>query len=406
MTAPQSYLLTPGPLTTSLKTRQALLKDHGSWDDDFNDITRSNSQKILRMCGGEKEFTCIPMQGSGTFSVEAAIASCIPEASRTLILINGAYGKRIETIFRYLKRPYITLDKGDYLPPRATEVEQILQNHTDITDVMMVHCETSSGILNPVKEIGIVAKKHHKTFHIDAMSSFGGIPLATDDIPFDVCISSANKCIEGVPGFGFVIVRTGLIEGCKNRAHSLSLDLYDQWQGFQKTNKWRFTPPTHVVAAFAEALNQHDAEGGVVGRYERYCLNQKTLVAGMRKLGFKTLLEDEWLSPIITTFMSPGDQAFEFSRFYKLMKNRGFIIYPGKLTVAESFRMGTIGQLFPKTMEQAVEAVAFALDEMGIKSAKPHIDSIRHANEYHDHNKAISFCYTPGKETPYEPLPL
>lgn len=364
----EPYLLTPGPLTTSLATKQAMLRDWGSWDGDFNQVTAEIRQGLLAMAGvTDDSYSCVPLQGSGTFAVEAAMATAIARDGKALILMNGAYGKRAAQILDYLGRAHVDLDMGDYLPPQPAKVAEMLDADPQITDVFLVHCETSSGILNPLKEIAEVVKARGKGLIVDAMSSFGAVPLTVDQIPFDVMVSSANKCIEGIPGFGFVIIRRSLLEQSKGRAHSLSLDLFEQWQYMERTGQWRFTPPTHSVVAFRKALEQHQQEGGVAGREARYTNNRNTLVSGMRALGFKTLLDDQWLSPIITTFFSPEHPNFEFKRFYDELKARQFVIYPGKLTIAESFRIGCIGQIDERIVHQLLRAIADALDVMGVK---------------------------------------
>ncbi|ASK21500.1 2-aminoethylphosphonate--pyruvate transaminase [Halomonas sp. N3-2A] len=361
------YLLTPGPLTTSQATKAAMLRDWGSWDDDFNRVTADVRAQLLAMAEAASDvYACVPMQGSGTFAVESALACATDPNGKVLVLMNGAYGKRAAQLLNMMGRRYVTLDKGDYLPPQPDEVAALLQQDADITAVFLVHCETSSGILNPLEAIAEVVRDHGKTLIVDAMSSFGGVPISLAKTPIDVLISSANKCIEGVPGFGFVIIRQTLLAAGKGRAHSLSLDLHAQWDYMERTGQWRFTPPTHTVVAFQAALAQHREEGGVTGRCARYTHNRNVLVKGMRALGFSTLLEDEWLSPIITTFLSPSDPAFEFKAFYAALKARGFLIYPGKLTDVESFRIGCIGQLDAAVIEQLLSVIQDALTNMGV----------------------------------------
>ncbi|MCU9951252.1 2-aminoethylphosphonate--pyruvate transaminase [Pseudomonas sp. PDM13] len=367
----EPYLLTPGPLTTSRATKEAMLRDWGSWDADFNRVTAEIRQQLLAMAGvTDDSYACVPLQGSGTFSVEAALATAIPRDGKALILMNGAYGQRAAKTLDYLGRAHIALDKGDYLPPQPEEVDALLRAHPEVTTVFLVHCETSSGILNPLRELAAVVKAHGKRLIVDAMSSFGAVPLTVDEVPFDVLVSSANKCIEGIPGFGFVIIRRDLLEESAGRAHSLSLDLLEQWRYMERTGQWRFTPPTHSVVAFHAALEQHAAEGGVPGRLARYTRNRDVLVTGMRELGFETLLEDRWLSPIITTFFSPEHPAFEFKRFYDELKTRQFVIYPGKLTQAESFRIGCIGQIDEPIVRQLLRAIAESLQAMGVTLEK------------------------------------
>ncbi|NSY39061.1 2-aminoethylphosphonate--pyruvate transaminase [Leisingera sp. ANG59] len=368
----EPYLLTPGPLTTSYEVKQSMLRDWGSWDDDFRAMTCDMRSRLLALLGeGAGAFDCVPMQGSGSFAVEAMLASFIPRDGKALVLANGAYGLRSAQTLQYLGRAYQLLDKGDYLPPRGDEVAQILANDLSITHVVAIHCETSSGILNPVEEISEAVYAAGRKLLIDSMSAFGAIELKPSQIRYEAMVSSANKCIEGVPGFGFVIARKEELEAAKGNSHSLSLDVHAQWAHMEKTGQWRFTPPTHVVAAFLEALKAHEAEGGVAGRGGRYTRNRDVMVAGMRELGFETLLQNRWLSPIIVTFFCPADANFVFGRFYELMKEKGFIIYPGKLTVVDSFRVGCIGQMDEHVMRQVVAAAKETLAEMGVASAAP-----------------------------------
>jgi 2-aminoethylphosphonate-pyruvate transaminase len=349
-----------------------MLHDLGSWDSDFRAMTADLRTRLCAMLGdGGDDFDCVPVQGSGTFAVEAMLGSFIPRDGKALILANGAYGLRAAQTLDYPGRAHTLLDKGDYLPPRGDEVAQILADDPAITHVVAIHCETSSGILNPIAEISRATYAAGRKLLIDSMSAFGALPLPPADIRYEALVSSANKCIEGVPGFGFVLARKSGLAAAKGNSTSLSLDVHAQWAHMNKTGQWRHTPPTHVVAAFLEALNLHRAEGGVAGRGARYARNRDVLVAGMRKAGFVTLLDERWLSPIIVTFFCPADPAFSFDRFYDLLKAKGFIIYPGKLTVVDSFRVGCIGQLDEYVMRDVVTAMTGTLTEMGVASAAP-----------------------------------
>jgi 2-aminoethylphosphonate-pyruvate transaminase len=368
----EPYLLTPGPLTTSYAVKQAMLRDWGSWDGDFRAMTAEMRRRLLALTGDKNdEFDCVPMQGSGTFAIEAMLGSFLPRDSKTLVLVNGAYGQRIAQTLDYLGRAHTVIDKGDYMPPRGPEVAAALDADPAITHVIIVHCETSSGILNPVHEISETVYAKGRKLLIDSMSAFGAISLDVNEIRYEAMVSSANKCIEGVPGFGFIIARKSELEAAKGRSHSLSLDVHAQWAHLIKTGQWRYTPPTHVVAAFLVALRQHEVEGGVAGRGARYANNRDVMVAGMRELGFETLLKDRWLSPIIVTFFNPAHPDFSFDRFYELMKDKGFIIYPGKLTVVDSFRVGCIGRMDEHVMRRVVKAAGESLREMGVDTAAP-----------------------------------
>jgi 2-aminoethylphosphonate-pyruvate transaminase len=368
----EPYLLTPGPLTTALSTKQAMLRDWGSWDADFRAMTAQLRADLLEIAGDTAgEYDCVPLQGSGTYCVEAMLGSLLPRDGHALVLANGAYGKRIASTLGYLGRACTVLDKGDYLPPRGAEVERMLDADPGITHVVAVHCETSSGILNPLEEIAAATAKRGRKLLIDSMSAFGALPLNVREIACEAFVSSANKCIEGVPGFGFVIARTRALQEAKGCSHSLALDVYDQWDVMNRTGQWRFTPPTHTVAAFLEALRLHRLEGGQPARLARYANNRDVLVAGMHELGFEPLLNARWRSPIIVTFFAPAHPSFEFARFYELMKQQGFIIYPGKLTVVDSFRIGCIGQVDEHVMRRVVEACARSLQAMGVAHAAP-----------------------------------
>ncbi len=368
----EPFLLTPGPLTTAYSVKEAMLRDWGSWDADFRAMTKSLCDQLVALAGDQTgAYACVPMQGSGSYAVEAMLGSFVPRDGKVLVLANGAYGLRAAETLRVMGRAFTLIDKGDYLPPRGEEVGAALDVDPSISHVLAVHCETSSGILNPVPEIAEAVSARGRKLLIDSMSAFGAVDLDVNRITYEAMVSSANKCIEGVPGFGFVIARKSALEAAKGNAHSLSLDVHAQWAALVKTGQWRFTPPTHAVAAFLEALRLHAEEGGVAGRGARYAANRDVMVAGMRELGFETLLSDEWLSPIIVTFFNPVDPAFDFPRFYTLMKAKGFIIYPGKLTVVDSFRIGCIGRMDTSIMRRVVKAAAESLAELGVLSAAP-----------------------------------
>lgn len=368
----EPYLLTPGPLTTAFEVKEAMLRDWGSWDADFRDMTRRLREGVLDLLGdGRQDYECVPMQGSGSYLVEAMIGTLLPRDGNLLVLANGAYGKRAYEATRRIGRAARILDKGDYQPPRGAEVAAILAEDPSITHVLVIHCETSSGILNPVGEISEAVYAAGRKLLIDSMSAFGAVPLEPGQIRYEGFVSSANKCIEGVPGFGFLVARRAALVAAKDNCHSLALDAQAQWAYMERTGQWRFTPPTHAVAAFLKALEIHRAEGGVAGRGARYAHNRDVMVAGMRALGFETLLPERWLSPIIVTFFCPADPKFDFTRFYELMKDKGFIIYPGKLTVVDSFRIGCIGRMDAHVMREVVEAARESLAELGVTSAAP-----------------------------------
>jgi 2-aminoethylphosphonate-pyruvate transaminase len=364
--AREPLLLTPGPLTTSPATRQAMLRDWGSRDAEFAALTARVLRRLEELADPGGACCAVLLQGSGTFAVEAMIGTFVPAAGKLLVLANGAYGRRIAEICRRIGRAFQVLETPEDAVPDPDAVGAALESDRAVTHVALVHCETTSGILNPLAEIGRAVASAGRRLLVDAMSSFGALPCRAADVPFDAAASSCNKCLEGVPGAAFVVCRRTALEGTAGNAHSLALDLHDQWRAMQKTGQWRFTPPTHVMAAFDRALAEHAAEGGVSGRGGRYRRNCRVLVDGMAEMGFRPMLPSSLQSPIIVTFPCPRDARFRFETFYDLLRRRGYLIYPGKLTALESFRIGCIGRVTEADMRGLLEAVRAALGAMGV----------------------------------------
>jgi len=372
MAAHDPWLLTPGPLTTSMTVKQAMLHDWGSRDAGFVAINNRMRQRLVELIGGGTDFTTVPMQGSGTFAVEAMLGSFIGPKDKLLILINGAYGKRMAKICEYYGRSTAILEWPEDQPVDPAKVRNALDADPAITHVAVVHCETTSGILNPIAEVADVVATAGRRLLIDSMSAFGALPIDAQSVIFDAVAASSNKCIEGVPGLGFVLSRVSALEKTKGNAVSLTLDLFEQWQNLEKTSQYRFTPPIHCIVAFDQALTEHEQEGGVAGRGGRYRNNHKILVDGMRAMGFETLLPDRLQAPIIVTFHMPSDPKFVFDTFYNGLKDRGFVIYPGKLTVANSFRIGCIGRIGETEMKAFLAAAKEVMAELGVASGRPH----------------------------------
>ena len=367
----EPLLLTPGPLTTSKITRQAMQRDYGSRDNAFVAMTNRVRQRLVELVANPEEYAAVLMQGSGTFAVEATLTSFIPQDKKVLVLINGAYGKRIRTICQMSQRTVVSLETAEHLPPDLEALDNALAKDKAISHVAAVFCETTTGLLNPIQSIAEIVARHGRHLLIDAMSAFGALALHADKVPFEAVMASSNKCLEGVPGVGFVIARIDSLLAAKGRAASLSLDLADQYQRFQKDGQWRFTPPTHVIAALDQALSLHRDEGGVPARGARYQDNCTTLVQGMAQMGFEPLLPSELQAPIIVTFHQPADPAYEFSTFYQALEERGFAIYPGKLTELPTFRVGCIGHVFGDDIRRFLSVVKEVMAEMKIASGKP-----------------------------------
>ena len=358
-------LLTPGPLSTTATVRAAMLQDSCTWDADYNlGVVEPIRRELVRLATGpeyESDYSAVLLQGSGSYVVESVLGSAIGADESLLIINNGAYGARMVEMARCLGLRHHELDCGETTRPEPAAIDAMLVRHPEITHLAMVHCETTTGMLNPLDEVAELCQRRGIRLIVDAMSSFGGIPIDMGRLGIEFLISSANKCIQGVPGFGFVIARRAALTACAGRARSVSLDLHAQWQTMeQQGGKWRFTSPTHTVLAFAQALRELDEEGGIAARHQRYSENQRILVAGMAELGFAPLLPEQWQSPIITAFYSPAHPDYRFADFYQRLKGQGFVIYPGKVSQADCFRIGNIGDVTPARVRALLAAMASA----------------------------------------------
>jgi 2-aminoethylphosphonate-pyruvate transaminase len=364
----KKLLFTPGPLSTSLTVKQAMLQDVGSRDYAFIEAVKEIRNELLTLAHVSKEegYETVLVQGSGTFGIESVVSSVIGKSDVLLVLVNGAYGERIAKMaaIHGLRHHVVCFAEDEAVTVRVTE--SFLQAHPEVTHVACIHSETTTGLFNPISEIGSVCKKHNKVFIVDAMSSFGGVELDMKAMQIDFLISSSNKCIEGVPGFAFALCKRKELEKAKGQAWSLSLDLSEQWAGLEASGQFRFTPPTLSIMAFRQALKELKEEGGVVAREKRYQTNKAVLDYGMEALGFKQYLNAEIQGHIITSFLYPDDPNFNFERFYQKLNNRGFVIYPGKLGKTNAFRIGNIGQVFPEDVRGLVAAVKQVMEEESI----------------------------------------
>lgn len=357
-------LLTPGPLTTTETVKKEMMFDHCTWDDDYKKITQKIRRQLLQLAHvSEDAYTAVLMQGSGSFGVESVLTSVVGPEDKLLIVANGAYGKRMEEMAKHSQLNYaIYLEHYDQIPD-AAKIEEMLREDSSITHVAMVHSETTSGILNDIEAVGKVVKAAGCTFIVDAMSSFGGMEIPVADWGIDFIISSANKCIQGVPGFSFIIANRQKLMESNGKARSLSLDLYDQWKTMEVDGKWRFTSPTHVVLAFSKALEELEEEGGIEARHRRYQENNRLLIQKMKEMGIRTYIGAEHQGPIITTFFYPENHNFSFQEMYQYIKERGYAIYPGKVTEADTFRIGNIGEIYPEDIEKLCAIMKEFLEE-------------------------------------------
>jgi 2-aminoethylphosphonate-pyruvate transaminase len=364
----EPILLTPGPLTTSTATKLAMVRDWGSRDTGFIAINRRVREMLLEIAGVRESHVSVPLQGSGTFAVEAMLGTLVPRNGHVLIPQNGAYCKRIARICSILGRRTTLIDYEERQPVKAVDVDAALAKDPSITHVALVHCETSTGVLNPLAEVAAAVARHQRSLLVDAMSSFAALPV---EGTFDALVAASGKCLEGPPGMGFALIRKSSLERCAGNSPSLVLDLHDQWVNMEKTAQWRFTPPTVVVAALHAALEQYLAEGGQPARLARYRRNCEVLIEGMTKLGFKLFLDARHQAPVIVTFHAPTDPHYDFQKFYDRVREKGFVLYPGKLTQVDTLRVGCIGAIDEHAIRAAVHAIADTLTEQGIRQVGP-----------------------------------
>lgn len=361
----KQLLFTPGPLTTSKTVKEATLEDVGSRDFKFINAVKDIRNKLLNLAHAPKEkgYECVLMQGSGTFGIESVIGSAVGKNDTLLILANGAYGERIVkmAIIYNLNHHVLRIEEDEIVTPEVTE--NFLKTHDEITHVACIHSETTTGLMNPVEAIGAVCKKYNKVFIVDAMSSFGGVQMDMQQMNIDFLVSSSNKCIEGIPGFAFALCKKDELMKAKGQTRSLSLDLYAQWAGLEESGQFRFTPPTLSIMAFQQALKELEEEGGIKAREQRYKNNKKILDKEMKDLGFKEYIRPEIQGHIITSFLYPEDPNFNFENFYEKLNQRGFVIYPGKLSKTYAFRIGNIGHIFPEDVQRLIEAIKEVLEE-------------------------------------------
>lgn len=362
-------LWTPGPLTTSRGVKAAMQRDLGSRDPEFMAVVRDIRERLVALGGGSPgEYTCVPLQGSGTYCLEAVVSSTVPSDGKVLVVQNGAYGRRLVRICEVLRVAVRVLEYAEHEAPRVADIAALLAADPAITHVSLCHCETTSGILNPIAAVGAAVQEAGRLFFVDAMSSYGGVPCDLAACHIDYLVSSANKCVEGVPGFGYVIARLAPFLKTRGLARSLCLDLYDQWEALEKTGQFRFTPPTHALLAFHQALLELEEEGGVAARSARYTRNHEVLVQGMRRLGYRPFLDPAVQGPIICSFHYPTHPAWDFERFYALLSQKGHVIYPGKVGQAACFRLGNIGRLDERDVTAVLDAIARCMAEMGLPS--------------------------------------
>ena len=371
MPAAPPFILTPGPVVTASEVKEAMLADYAPADDFIRTSTQTIREYLLRLANAAETYECVPLQGSGTYATEAAFHTLVPPDAKVLIVTNGFYGLRLQEICARMRKPHVLLDLPMLPPPSGQDIESALEANPGVTYLVLCHCETATGVLNPIGEIAAAAKRRGVRVILDAIASFAAFEIDAPGLDLEAIVLSSNKGLESVPGVGFVIAKRASLQAAAQRSVSLSLDLHSQWIHMERTGQWRFTPPTHVIAALATAIRIHQAEGGIQGRQARFRRVWHRLVTAMRDRGFATLIPDDVASPIVTTFMEPADPNYSFAKFSAQMKKRGFIIFPGRLTAARTFRIGCMGRITDDDVDRLIAAIEDSMLELGVRERAP-----------------------------------
>jgi len=359
MTIKRNILLNPGPVTTTDTVKQALVvADICHREVEFTDLMQGVRMDLLKVVNADPEqYTSILFAASGTGAVEACLSSVLASEKKVLIINNGPYGQRMLDIARRYHIPSLEYQVDYDQPIAITEIELLLIQNNNIGAVAMVHHETSSGILSSLRPIGELCHKYGCEFIVDAMSSFAGVDIDVEREHIDYIISSANKCLQGMPGLAFVIAKKSALMQSKGRARSFYFDLHQQFYALETQREMPFTPPVQIIYALRQALNEFLAET-LSGRIERYQRNYELLIKGFAKLGFTCLTPEDRASHLLAIIRFPGDQSYNFDEFHDYLFAAGFTIYPKKLSIPNTFRVACLGAIEPQDILRFFQSVA------------------------------------------------
>lgn len=364
------YLMTAGPVTTSRGVKISMLADHGPEDPEFHALVADLRRDLKRLAGGTAAHECVLVLGP---AASDAVLACLAPGKRkkTLVISNGREGERVAQVLAAMQRQTVMLEKPENQPPTAAEVAAALDADHDISHVWLCQCDSSNGLVNPVAEIGALAKERGKTFMVDAMCSFGALPLDMVSDHIDVLAAAPDASLEGVPGFSIVVVRRELLIAAAGKGEIASLDLHAHWTLQESGSAFSLTPPTHALVACRQALRDLEAEGGIGMRRARYQRNAEELLTRMRAMGFTPLLAEADAGPLIQTFLSPRDSKFDFSIFQDALRQRGYLIASGRLAKRAGFRVGNIGQIDHRVIKAFAKAVEEVIKEMDLQEFTP-----------------------------------
>jgi 2-aminoethylphosphonate-pyruvate transaminase len=371
----QRIILSPGPVTTSAATKRAMRRDFTPNEPDLLALTAEMRARLVAIVNGGDRYACVPLQGVGNTANEATLGTLVPRDRRLLIVNNGFYGERLTQIAGAIGVPFRALDLPWSEPISASRLEEALAADPLVSHVAVCHVDTGTGLLNPIEPLAEITRRRGVALIVDAIASFGGLPIDAPALDLEAIVASPNKWLEGVPGIGIVIAKRAALEAAAGRSHSFCLDLHRQWRGLESDGRWRFTPPAQALAALVAALREHEREGQAA-RLERVRRNWRCLVDGLRAQGFETCLRDEVAAPVIATFFEPADPNYDRERFFELLWARGFVLFRGRLTRSPTFRIGCMGALDEAVMQRLVRAIAEAMAAMGVRDGRPAAASV------------------------------
>ena len=348
----RNILLNPGPATTTNTVKQALVvPDICPREEEFGALTQSVLKKIVKVVNGQSTHSTVIFAGSGTAGVEAALSSVVPENGKILILNNGAYGKRAETIIQAygISHRTIQIEWGNF--PEISQIENIIKEETKLTHFFFVHHETTTGMLNPLADMLELCVKHELISIVDAMSSYAGLPIDLQRHQIDYLISSSNKCIQGMAGVSFVIANKERLKATsKVSPRNLYLNLWNNHSYIEQTGQFQFTPPVQIVYALNQALDEFFKESQS-GRTARYVKSYETLLKGIEETGLKMLLPKSQHSKLLTAIVEPKSTEYNFKEMHDHFYENNVTIYPGKGAKKDTFRIANIGAIDYRDMK-------------------------------------------------------
>lgn len=346
----RNILLNPGPSTTTDTVKMAqIVPDICPREKEFADLMKKLRKDLLKVVhADEEDYTSVLFCGSGTINIDVCLNSLLPEDKKVLVVNNGAYSARAVEVCQYYGLPYINLQFAMDELPDLEKIENTLIENPDIALVHTTHNETGTGILNPIREIGALAHKYGAVFTVDTTSTLAMRPINIKEDNIDFCMASAQKGLMAMTGLSFVIGNKHIIEkSAEYPKRSYYCNLFLQYDYFEKTGEMHFTPPVQTVYATVQALKEYFEEGELP-KWERHQRVFNAIHKGLEELGFKDVIKREWQAGLVVSVIYPDDVNWNFEKVHDYCYERGFTIYPGKISTTNTFRLCALGAIDEK----------------------------------------------------------